>query len=188
MLPIKKQVCRHIFQWLEQKLNVVQQLEKLLVLEKGMQLRKQEKLPPEREDKLTLLFYSHLIRTDRRTGRSGPGGIPRRPRRARRRSSRPGPRPGAAVGGSAAGPRPALLARTCALRSRAPAGPFGRGHPGAPAPRPVAHAPAHGRVGAPCGLSGPPHCPLGIVTDWREGLFLESHNTFQEKGKMVKAS
>ena len=57
MLPIKKQVYRHIFQWLEQKLNVVQQLEKLLVLEKGTQLIKQEKLVHERDDKLTLLFY-----------------------------------------------------------------------------------------------------------------------------------
>jgi len=57
MLHIKKQVYRHIIQWLEQKLNVVQQLEKLLVLEKGMQLRKQEKLPPEREDDNSFLFF-----------------------------------------------------------------------------------------------------------------------------------
>jgi len=57
MLHIKKQVYRYIFQWLEQKLNVVPQQKKLLVLEKGTQLTKQEKLVHERDDKLTLLFF-----------------------------------------------------------------------------------------------------------------------------------
>jgi len=70
MLPIKKQVYRHIFQWQDkQKHNVVPQHEKLLVLGKETQPKEEQLerklLDPEgeRDDKLTLLFYLHLIRT-----------------------------------------------------------------------------------------------------------------------------
>ncbi len=64
MLPIKKQVYRHIFQWQDkQKHNVVQQHEKLLALGKETQPKEEQLerklLDPEgeRDDKLFPFFY-----------------------------------------------------------------------------------------------------------------------------------